>query len=137
MSIVSLTPALIAVTRVGDLAPEYQSPSDPNSAPIAVIAVVILVAVGLAVVAIKRRGQSLVAPSSDPLTLEITDAHGLDIHHRVVLDQVARHAGIEHTAELFLSKEFFDRACHMAAQVKKLRPGQRVTLGEVRRNAFG
>lgn len=136
MNAIATVPVWLAVTRVSDLAPKYQAPADDGNWPMLIGSAIVLLIVTTGIVVLRRRGQSVIAPSCDPLTIELANAFGLDLHHRVLLEQVARQANVTHTAELFLSQDFFDRACQEAARVKKFRPGQRTTLGEVRRAAF-
>ena len=88
---------LMNVTRMTDLAPQYQAVSDDSSIPIVLIAgaVLILAAIAGGVFWYYR------TPTSDAVTMDLCRAHGLSIYHRGLIDRLAAAAELSHTAEMF------------------------------------
>jgi len=128
----------LAVTRTSDLAPEYQTAVESVGIPQAfVITTVLVIAAAAGGYWFIRSFRVPVLTLVDDLTLELCRAHGIGLQHRMVLDHVANLAGIKHTAEMFLSSEFYDAAIQTSNTKKRLKSGQLDSLHIARRLIFG
>lgn len=128
---------LMNVTRMTDLAPQYQAVSDDSSIPIVLIAgaVLILAAIAGGVFWYYRTREPEV-PTSDAVTMDLCRAHGLSIYHHGLIDRLAAAAELSHTAEMFLSPSHFDAAIEEAKKAVRLRRHHHGWLGEIRRTLF-
>ncbi|WDQ15960.1 hypothetical protein [Rhodopirellula sp. P2] len=128
---------LMNVTRMTDLAPQYETTVNHSAIPI-----VVLVGIAIALVAIggaltwHYRTREPEVPTSDALTMELCRAHCLPIYHRGLIVRLAAAAELPHTAEMFLSASHFDNAVAKAKQVVRLRRHHQSWLGEIRRTLF-
>ena len=128
---------VLAVTRTTDLAPTYVSAPDPNGIPWGWILVgaTIVFSIGFGLwLSAQRRVPALIL--ADDVTLELCRAHGLGMPHRAVLELIRKHAGLGHTAEMFLSPKIFDSAVTRAGKSKRLGIRQRGLVFEVRQCVF-
>ncbi len=128
---------LMNVTRMTDLAPQYQAVSDDSSIPMVLIAGIALVLAAIAGgVFWYYRTREPEVPTSDAVTMDLCRAHGLSIYHRGLIDRLAAAAELSHTAEMFLSPSHFDAAVEKAKQAVRLRRHHHGWLGEIRRTLF-
>ncbi|PHQ36438.1 hypothetical protein [Rhodopirellula bahusiensis] len=128
---------LMNVTRMTDLAPQYQVVSEDSSIPMIVIVGVVLALTAIAGgVTWYYRTREPEVPTSDALTMDLCRAHGLSIYHRGLIDRLATAAELPHTAEMFLSPSHFDAAVAKAKQSVRLRRHHHGWLGEIRRMLF-
>ncbi|EGF28676.1 hypothetical protein [Rhodopirellula baltica] len=128
---------LMNVTRMTDLAPQYQAVSDDSSIPMVLIAGITLVLAAIAGgVFWYYRTREPEVPTSDAVTMDLCRAHGLSIYHRGLIDRLAAAAELSHTAEMFLSPSHFDSAVEKAKQAVRLRRHHHGWLGEIRRTLF-
>lgn len=128
---------LMNVTRMTDLAPQYQAVSEDSSIPMVLIAGIALVLAAIAGgVFWYYRTREPEVPTSDAVTMDLCRAHGLSIYHRGLIDRLAAAAELSHTAEMFLSPSHFDAAVEKAKQAVRLRRHHHGWLGEIRRTLF-
>ncbi|WP_430452046.1 hypothetical protein [Rhodopirellula europaea] len=128
---------LMNVTRMTDLAPQYQAVTEDSSLPIALIAGIVLVLAAIAGGMIwYYRTREPEVPTSDAVTMDLCRAHGLSIYHRGLIDRLAVAAELPHTAEMFLSPAHFDAAIEKAKNAVRLRRHHHAWLGEIRRTLF-
>ncbi|MCC9656579.1 hypothetical protein [Rhodopirellula halodulae] len=128
---------LMNVTRMEDLAPQYQKVAEDSSMPwvwIAVGAIVALSIIGGLIWNVRFREPEV--PTSDALTMELCRAHQLPIYHRGLMDRLATAAKLSHTAELFLSPTHFDAAVERGKTNMRLRRHHQIWLGQIRRSIF-
>ena len=107
---------LMNVTRMTDLAPQYQAVSDDSSIPIVLIAGAVLILAAIAG--------------------GVFWYYRLSIYHRGLIDRLAAAAELSHTAEMFLSPSHFDAAIEEAKKAVRLRRHHHGWLGEIRRTLF-
>lgn len=128
-----LTTAVLAVTRTSDIVPEYTAPVVSSGPPWlwigAGVAAMACLGIGYLVMQSSDASDAL---ESDAITMELCRVHGIGMQHRASLDHVAKLAGVQHTAELFLSEKLFDAAVAKATQVKRMGTRQRGLIFEVR-----
>lgn len=129
---------LMNVTRMSDLAPQYQTAAQPESmSTTLVIGAMVLVAITAAIGFWWWKSmQQTDIPDSDSLTMELCRAHGLSMNHRGLIDRLAKAAGVDHAAEMFLSKSHFDAIIGKAGESMRLRRHHQASLSEVRRILF-
>ncbi|MCC9644578.1 hypothetical protein LOC71_20075 [Rhodopirellula sp. JC740] len=128
---------LMNVTRMEDLAPQYQRVAEESSMPwvwIVVGAIVTLSIIGGLIWNVRFREPEV--PTSDALTMELCRAHQLPIYHRGLMDRLATAAKLGHTAELFLSPTHFDAAVERGKTNMRLRRHHQIWLGQIRRSIF-
>lgn len=126
---------LLAVTRTTDLAPSYLAPAESNEMPWGWLLLGVAIAIGFGFwLANKRRTPALIF--SDDVTLDLCRAYGLGMPHRSVLELIRKRAGLEHTAEMFLSPKIFDAAVTKAIKSKRLGMRQRGLVFEARQCLF-
>jgi hypothetical protein len=128
---------LMNVTRMSDLAPQYETSVNQSSLPLLTIGCVVLAIAAIGCVAAwYYRTREPEVPTSDALTMELCRAHRLPIFHRGLIDRLAAAAELPHAAEMFLSPTHFDNAVAKAKQVVRLRRHHQSWLGEIRRSLF-
>lgn len=130
--------ACLAVTRTTDLAPEFQEANAAGAVPWALIGITfVVIAAASGCYWFVRHLRVPALSIADDLTLELCRVHGIGLQHRMALDHVARLAGIEQTAELFLSPNLYDQAIGRANRKKRLKGRQLDSLHSARRLLFG
>lgn len=129
--------ALVAETHLADVSFDYREEVvDTSVSPIYfVVAVIAVATISLVVYYVINRGPAIV---NTPLGMlhELCRAHRIKGRSRVVMEQIAEAAGLEHPAVMFLSQARFDAAVAAAKRKVSFDAKQTSALGLVRRKLF-
>ncbi len=129
--------ALIAETHLSDVSFTYREEAvDASISPMYyVVAIVAVAAIALLIYYVINRGPAIV---NTPLGMlhELCRTNRIKGRSRVVMEQIAEAAGLEHPAVMFLSRSRFDETVAAAKRKRSLDAKQTSTLGLVRRKLF-
>ncbi|MEM6979266.1 MAG: hypothetical protein AAF539_06315 [Planctomycetota bacterium] len=129
----------LAVVRVSDLAPEFQSSSTTSTHSWTSFAGAILTIVVTALfiwLLNRHRQMSIQSLAEDDLTIDLCRAHALTGTQLQLLQRVATAAKLDHVADLFLSSNHFDAAVGAAREQEHFATKNQMILGETRRRIF-